>query len=714
MDRARDVLKQIFGYDNFRPLQDEVISTLIGGGDVLTIMPTGGGKSLCYQIPSLVRSGTGIVVSPLIALMQDQVDALTELGVKASFLNSSQTRDEQRAVEAALLDGTLDLLYISPERLTTNRMMELLASADLALFAIDEAHCVSQWGHDFRPEYRRLSQLSEYFPHVPRIGLTATADERTREEIVTELRLNSAEQFIASFDRPNLCYTIQEGGAPREALWQFISDSHPTDSGIVYCLSRRKVEDVAEWLSAKGRVALPYHAGLDAETRRQAQARFLREDGIIMVATVAFGMGIDKPDVRFVAHLNLPKSIESYYQETGRAGRDGLPANTWMAYGLNDVITYQQWIENSEAGAAQKQVERQKLDALLGLCEHSECRRQSLLTYFNEPYDKKCGNCDNCLSPPETMDGLELAQKALSTVYRTGQRFGVAYMVKILRGAVDDRIVSNGHDQVSTFGIGKSLDGKGWRSVFRQLIARGFLIADPEQHGGLRLSESCRPLLKGETPFHLRLLKRSKSSRGKGAKSAGSKSLNHVLAVDNDLWEALIALRVELATKQNVPPYVICHNRTLEELVLNRPQSLDALEDISGLATRKIARYGEAFLKVIAAHPADPVLQNKLTDTVNQSLRLYLSGMDAGAIADERGITISTVYDHFAEAIEAGVLDISALPELDAASISEITGIFEELNIYETGRLKPGYDALEGRYNYGILKCVLADRLISA
>ena len=710
MDRARDVLKQIFGYDEFRSHQSDVIEALIGGGDVLTLMPTGGGKSLCYQIPSLVRPGTGIVVSPLIALMQDQVDALRQLGVKAAFLNSSQDMAEQRAVQEQLLGGELDLLYVAPERLLSNRMVELMASADLALFAIDEAHCVSQWGHDFRPEYRKLSMLVDYFPHVPRIALTATADQRTREEIVEQLRLTGAGQFIASFDRPNICYTINEGGAPRDELWRFIQRDHADDAGIVYCLSRKRVEEVADWLTAKGRVALPYHAGLPQETRREAQARFLREEGIIMVATVAFGMGIDKPDVRFVAHLNLPKSIESYYQETGRAGRDGAPANTFMAYGLNDVITYQQWIENSDAGAQQKQVERQKLEALLGLCEHTGCRRQRLLSYFDETDPREgCGNCDNCLAPPETIDGVELAQKALSTAYRTGQRFGVSYLIKVLRGVEDERIAANGHGKISTFGIGKGLGDKAWRSVFRQLIARGFLIADHDKYGGLTLSDSCRPLLKGEMPFELRKLRREAAPS-----SSGRKAMSHVPAKDQSLWDALQALRVRLAEEQKVPPYVICHNRTLEELVEKRPSSEAALYDISGLAERKIARYGAAFLNVINENRAEPMLANRLTDTVNQSLRHHLDGETPDEIAATRKINVATVYEHFAQAIEAGVMEIGSLPDIDAAVVAEIAQTFDEMNIYETGHLKPSFEALDGRYSYGILKCVLADRLLSA
>ncbi len=741
MDRAREILKKTFGYEQFRSHQADVIETLIGGGDCMTLMPTGGGKSLCYQIPALVRPGVGIVVSPLIALMQDQVDALIQLGVKAAYLNSTQDMAEQRAVQDQLLGGELDLLYIAPERLLSQRMLELLQSSDLALFAIDEAHCVSQWGHDFRPEYQQLSALADLFPHVPRIALTATADQRTQAEIIEQLRLSGAAKYIACFDRPNIRYTIAEGGANREQLWRFLEAEHPEDAGIIYCLSRKKVEETAAWLAKKGRVALPYHAGMDAATRRDYQARFLRENGLVMVATVAFGMGIDKPDVRFVAHLNLPKSIESYYQETGRAGRDGEPANSWMAYGLNDVITYQQWIEQSDASKLQKQVERQKLDALLSLCETTSCRRHSLLTYFGqEPtFDSwsasqsekekstqselkgelsaqgksGCSNCDNCISPPETFDGLELAQKALSTAYRTGQRFGVSYLIKVLLGAEDERIIQNRHDQISTFGIGKGVSDKEWRGIFRQLIARGYLIADSEQFGGLRMSESCRPLLKGAEPFQLRQMKeaiKGNKSRRKGASGAKNK----FAAVHQPLYDALIALRTKLAAEQKVAPYVICHNRTFEELVQLRPQSISQLYDISGLGESKVQRYGEALLQVIAENPVNEALQNTLSDTVNQSLRLYLDGHQPEAIAEIREIGISTVYGHFAEAIEAGLLDIQGLELIDDDAIHEIGRTFEEQNILETGQLKPSYEALEGRYSYGILKCVLAEKVLTA
>ncbi len=706
MDKAGELLKTVFGYDDFRGHQRDIIETLIGGGDVLALMPTGGGKSLCYQIPALIRSGTGVVVSPLIALMQDQVDALKLLGVRAAFLNSTQSLPEQAVVREQLLNDELDLLYVAPERLLSSSMTQLLASADLSLFAIDEAHCVSQWGHDFRPEYRQLSQLADLFPHVPRIALTATADEKTRQEIIEQLRLSNAQKFIASFDRPNICYMISEGGNPKDQLWRFIKDEHPQDAGIIYCLSRKKTEDIASWLNSKGRLALAYHAGLDPQTRREAQDRFLRQEGIIMVATVAFGMGIDKPDVRFVAHLNLPKSIEAYYQETGRAGRDGEPANSWMAYGLNDVITYQQWIDNSNASNQQKLLERQKLDALLGLFEATDCRRQRLLSYFGEHLEEPCGNCDNCLFPPETMDGVEVAQKALSTVYRTGQRFGVSYLIKVLLGKADERIVQNRHDQVSTFGIGQELSNKEWRSVFRQLIAQGFLISDMDIYGGLKLSETCRPLLKGEQAFELRRLR--KSIKKDKEKSEVSTKIG---VADMPLWEALVALRTRLAEEQQVPAYVICHNRTLYELVGARPKSVEELYDISGLGAQKISRYGQQFLDIIEQTPVINVLNNKLSETVKQSLLLVHQGHKLQAIAETRNLKLSTIYGHMAEAIEMGVIDLEIIDELDEQTISQIDQTLEEQNTLETGLLKPCFEALDERYDYGLIKCVLAEKI---
>ncbi len=703
MQRARTLLNDTFGYPDFRYHQEEIIQTLLDGGDALTLMPTGGGKSLCYQIPALVRAGTGIVVSPLIALMKDQVDALEQLGIRAAYLNSTLDPRSQQETEQDLLEGRLDLLYVAPERLLTERMLNLLGRTELALFAIDEAHCVSQWGHDFRKEYQQLYLLHERFPQVPRIALTATADERTRGEIVEQLGLQQSAIFINSFDRPNIRYAIAEGQGGKEQLWRFLQREHEGDAGIVYCLSRKKVEQVAQWLSDKGREALPYHAGLPDETRRRHQERFLREEGLIIVATIAFGMGIDKPDVRFVAHLNLPKSVEAYYQETGRAGRDGQPANAWMAYGLQDVITLRQFTQAGEGDEQYKRVSHHKLEAMLGLCELTTCRRQALLAYFGETRAESCGNCDNCLNPPETWDAGVAAQKALSCVYRTGQRFGVNYLIDILKGKEDERIQRNGHHQISTFGIGEELDGVGWRGLYRQLIARGLLDIDHEGHGALRLTEQCRPLLRGEIGLQLRRQRKvEKEKKKKGAK------LSELRTCDQPLFEAMRELRLELAQEQGVPPYVIFHDSTLQEMARTRPASEEQMRYISGVGERKLAQYGSRFLALVKEHPLPEILDNRLSDTVNETLLLHSEGATAEAIAERRELKLTTIYGHLAEAIEAGLLDVREALPLSDTEYREITTAMDLLNTCEEGRLKPLHEALDEAYDHGILKCVLA------
>jgi ATP-dependent DNA helicase RecQ len=705
MRLAHAKLEDVFGYKSFRLHQAKIIEALVHGRDCLALMPTGGGKSLCYQIPALVRAGTGVVVSPLIALMQDQVDALLDVGVKAAFLNSTLDRATQDDIERQFAAGALDVLYVAPERLVQERTLSLMSRSDVALFAIDEAHCVSQWGHDFRPEYRQLRILAERFPDVPRIALTATADERTRQEIVTELSLEDADCFIASFDRPNIRYTISEMGSmsSRERLWQFIDTEHPSDAGIVYCLSRKSVEETAAWLNAKGRKALAYHAGLDANVRSGAQAKFLNEDGLIIVATVAFGMGIDKPDVRFVAHLNLPKSIEAYYQETGRAGRDGDAADAWMAYGIQDVVQLRQWIAQSEGSDAFKQVQRQKLDALVGLAEMPGCRRQALLAYFGERLSAPCGNCDNCLNPPQTEDGTVLAQKALSAVYRTGQRYGVTYLVDVLNGKAEERIIRNSHDRLSVFGIGKDVSASAWKGLFRQLIASGYLTGDDDGHGTLALTDRARPLLRGEDKFLMRV---TRAATAKKSKRDAKPSLK-VASQHETLYQALKALRIKLAAAAKLPPYVVAQDRTLMELAEKRPLTEDALHDITGLGASKIARYGKAILETISQFKPHPVLNNRLSATVNLTLAAHLRGLDAEAIASERGIEIGTVYGHFADAIEAGVVSAKDVLPLDASDLDEIEAAFEKCHTIETGKLGGAHAALEGRFDYGLLKCVL-------
>ncbi|MYA64084.1 MAG: DNA helicase RecQ [Gemmatimonadetes bacterium] len=600
-----EVLHRVFGYPGFLGQQKAVIEHTVSGGDSLVLMPTGGGKSLCYQIPAIVRDGVGVVVSPLIALMRDQVEALRQTGVRAACLNSTLSYQEVLEVEAAVTGGSLDLLYVAPERLFGDRTLELLARTRLALFAIDEAHCVSQWGHDFRPEYLQLSELRERFPDVPRIALTATADEPTRREIVRRLGLTRAPQFVSGFDRPNIRYAVVPKNRARHQLQRFLEEHHRGSAGIVYCLSRRRVDDTAEWLRGIGVDALPYHAGLDGDLRRRNQDRFQREEGVVIVATIAFGMGIDKPDVRFVAHLDLPKSVEAYYQETGRAGRDGEPADAWMVYGLQEVVALRQMVEGSSAGEMRKRLEVRKLDAMLGYCELTTCRRQTLLAYFGETLPERCGNCDNCLTPVASWDATEACQKALSCVSRTGQRFGAGYLIDVLRGLENERIRRFGHDRIPTHGVGADLDPHSWRSVFRQLVARGLLSVDMEGYGSLKLTESSWPVLRGEEEVLMRRDLRPERAARKRKRKEPPPAPDPA-TWDEELWEALRARRTDLAKTQKVPPYVIFHDSTLREMVERRPGTLAELAALSGVGETKLSRYGDEFLAVIAgAAPPD-------------------------------------------------------------------------------------------------------------
>ncbi len=593
---ALSLLSNVFGYPEFRGPQEEIIGHVADGGDALVLMPTGGGKSLCYQIPALMREGCAVVVSPLIALMQDQVAGLTEAGVSAAVLNSSLDARAAYQTEQDLAAGKLDLLYVAPERLVTPRFLELLKASKVALFAIDEAHCVSQWGHDFRPEYIQLSVLHEQFPEVPRIALTATADELTRAEIITRLQLETARVFVSSFDRPNIRYAIAEKHNARDQLLEFIRANHAGEAGIVYCLSRKKVDETAEWLSAQGVPALAYHAGLDQLTRRRHQQRFVDDDGVVMVATIAFGMGIDKPDVRFVAHLNLPKSIEAYYQETGRAGRDGLPANAWMAYGLSDVVQQRRMIAESEADETFKRVSYRKLDALVGLAEAASCRRVRLLAYFGEA-STPCGNCDNCLNPPRVWDGTEAAQKALSCAYRTGQRFGAGHLIDVLRGTVTERVQRLRHDELKTWSVGAELTDKQWRAVFRQLVAHGFLEADAEAYGAFKLTNAAGAVLRGEITVPMREEAERPRKRERGKKAAAVAGVHG--PVSGPVLEALRTWRSATAREHGVPAYVVFHDSTLAAVAATQPRTLDDLRGISGIGATKLERYGEALLSIV-------------------------------------------------------------------------------------------------------------------
>ncbi|MDE0693792.1 MAG: DNA helicase RecQ [Gammaproteobacteria bacterium] len=597
MDRARRLLREVYGYADFRPGQEPVVQTAFAGRDALVLMPTGGGKSLCYQLPAMAKEGVGIVVSPLIALMQDQVSALRQLGVKAAFLNSTLDYWERQEVEGALSRGALDLIYLAPERLLQAETLDFLRTVQVALIAIDEAHCVSQWGHDFRQDYLGLNVLADAFPGIPRMALTATADERTRKEIVARLALRRPASFVHGFDRPNIRYTVQAKNRPQTQLAAFLEE-HRGEAGIVYCLSRRKVESTAATLREAGHDALPYHAGLPGHLRAANQARFLRDDGVVVVATIAFGMGIDKPDVRFVAHVDLPKSIEAYYQETGRAGRDDVAAEAWMIYGLQDVVRLRQMLDESEAPEEQRRIERAKLDKLLAWCEVTACRRAALLSHFGEDYPAPCGNCDICLDPPRTWDGTVAAQKLLSCVVRTGQRFGAAHVIDVLRGKATAKIEQHRHAGLSTYGIGDDLTEGQWRSVLRQLLVQGYVRADAHRYGALVLEPAARPLLRGEVTLKLR--EEIRTAKPKRARKTGPHDIE-VAAADEPLWEAMRTLRKQLADDAGVPPYVVFHDATLKALIDAKPKSLEEMLALHGIGKAKLERYGDAFLALLAS-----------------------------------------------------------------------------------------------------------------
>ena len=706
--KACQVLQQTFGYESFRGQQEQIINELLENRDVLVLMPTGGGKSLCYQIPSILRPGVGIVISPLIALMQDQVDALAQLGVKAAFLNSTLSSEDVFSIERSLQLGELDVLYIAPERLNQQRTLQLFNNISIALFAIDEAHCVSQWGHDFRSDYLSLNLIHQQFPNVPRIALTATADARTRQEIIDRLELKHAKQFVSSFDRPNIQYHIQQKSNVKKQLLNFLQN-HKNQSGIVYCLSRKKVEDVAEWLRSQGFHALHYHAGMPPHIRQQHQQKFLREERIIMVATIAFGMGIDKPDVRFIAHLDLPKSLEAYYQETGRAGRDGQTAVAWMIYGLQDVIKLRQMLESSDGNETHKWAQRQKLDAMLGLCEITSCRRQSLLHYFGETLPKPCGNCDACLHPIETWDGTVAAQKALSCIYRTGQRFGVNHVIDVLVGKFSDKVKQCQHDRLTTYGIGKDITRQQWSSVFRQLTARGYLHVD-HAYGSLSLTEKCRPILRSLESITFRKDLSDPKNLSQRKSTSRSSSTYRLNQEDKALWEALRHCRKSLADENGVPPYVIFHDATLMSMIEHKPTCDSEFLQLSGVGQNKLDRYGDAFLKIINQYDSS---EDQRTLEQEEILTLVRIGMGVEHISQQRKLSIPSVYHHLAELIQNGKIHINDAISLSHHEKSQIEDAILSQTTLDSDKCSyQEIQALLGdTYHTGVIRCVRASMI---
>ncbi|QGY39646.1 DNA helicase RecQ [Pseudodesulfovibrio cashew] len=724
------LLRSVFGFDGFIGLQEPIINRVMAGGDALVLMPTGGGKSLCYQIPAMLRPGVGVCISPLIALMQDQVRGLTQMGVRAACLNSSLDPYEASDVEQRLETGQLDLLYVAPERLFKPGFMDFLARCNPCLFAIDEAHCVSQWGHDFRPEYMQLSVLHDRFPGVPRLALTATADAPTQRDIVANLRLERAEVFATGFDRPNITYAVQPKNNGRKMLLRFIRDNHPGEAGIVYRISRKKVEKTAQFLVDNGITALPYHAGLPQAERYANQERFMREEGVVMVATVAFGMGVNKPNVRFVAHLEPPKSLEAYHQETGRAGRDGLPASAWMCFGMQDIAILRSMIDSGEAADTRKRVEAAKLGSMFAFLETAGCRRQALLAYFGEDIEP-CGNCDNCLSPVETWDGTVAAQKALSNIFRTEQRFGVNYLAQVLAGKRTDRIVSFGHDQVSTFGIGTELSQEQWKSVYRQLLANGLCSVDLERFNALTLNERSWPVLKGERPVRFR----TDPAAPKRLKKKARLRLNADDVLNTQeaeaLFEALRGVRLSVAEEQSVPPYAIFPDKTLLELVRYRPCDTASMGCISGVGAVKLEHYGQVFLEALQAHEAEhgrpesvPEIplerreqrekqqskQREFSPTAQESLELFLNLRDIDAVAVRRALKPASIWRHLTQAVQWGKIDyrdVLGLPEKELLAIRDTLADFRNKGITALG---PVFESLEGRHSYEVIRMVRAGR----